>query len=182
MEIKYDNWKILKPAEWRATHVLRPDLDVLAESIINNGWVSPIVVQKSTNTIIDGFHRWICAQTEKTLIKRDKNLVPIIYKDVDNIDAMVMHIMLNRGRGQLVGWYMSQIIRDIYHSGKYNLDEIKEMFSMSYAEVGLMIDGSVFKSKNLAEYEYSKAWVPIEAPAGSAEELVQLETPPNPDR
>lgn len=182
MEFEFIEFNRLKPADWRANYVLRPDLDVLCENIYNYGWIAPIVVQKNTMIIIDGFHRWICAQTDKQIIKRDKKRVPVVYKDVDDIDARIMHIALNRGRGQIVGSYMSQIIRDIYHSKKYSLDEIKEIFSMSVAEVGLMMDGSVFKQRNIAEFEYSKAWVPIEAPKDAVEELVDIEKPPNPDR
>jgi hypothetical protein len=115
-------------------------------------------------------------------MKRDKKEVPVIFQDIDAIDAMVMHISLNRGRGQLVAKHMSNIIRDVYHSGKYNIDEIKDIFNMSYAEIGLMMDSSVIKQRKISEYTYSRAWVPIEAPKGSAEEMAEIEKPPNPDR
>jgi ParB-like chromosome segregation protein Spo0J len=177
--VKFDS---IKPAPWRATHVLKPDLQVLADSLHDYGWVSPIIVQKSTGFIIDGFHRWVCAQSDKRIMKRDKKEIPVIFQDVDAIDAMVMHISLNRGRGQIVAKYMSVIVRDVFHSGKYNIDELKEIFNMSYAEIGLMMDSSVIKQRKISEHTYSRAWVPIEAPKGSAEEMAEIEKPPNPDR
>lgn len=182
MEIEKVKWDQIQPAPWRATHVLKPDLQVLADSLNDYGWVSPIIVQKSTGYIIDGFHRWICAQSDKRVLKRDKKTVPVIFKDVDAIDAMVMHVCLNRGRGQIVAKYMSSIVKDVYHSGKYSPDEIKDIFNMSYAELTLMMDSSVIKQRKITEYSYSKAWVPIEAPQGSAEEIIELEKPPNADR
>lgn len=182
MEIEYIEWNKLQPAPWRATHVLKPDLQVLADSMHDYGWISPIIVQKSTMHIIDGFHRWVCAQSDKKILKRDKKLVPVLFKDIDSIDAMVMHICLNRGRGAIVAKYMSAIVRDVYHSGKYSLDELKDIFSMSYAEMGLMMDSSIIKQRKITEYSYSKAWVPIEVPAGMAEQIVEIESPPNADR
>jgi hypothetical protein len=58
--------------------------------------VCPNNCKKDSSEIIDGFHRWVCAQTDKRILKRDKNLVPVIFEDVDKIDAMLMHIRLNR--------------------------------------------------------------------------------------
>lgn len=182
MEITKVKIDSVSPAPWRATHVLKPDLQVLADSLADYGWLAPIVVQKSTNHIIDGFHRVICAASDKKILKRDNKMIPIIYMDVDNIDAMIAHISLNRGRGSIVAKFMSDIIQDVYHSGKYSLDELKEIFNMSYAEINLMMNPSLIKSKNIAEHDYSKAWIPIEVPKGSAEQMVELEKPPNADR
>ena len=169
----------LQPAPWRATHTLKTDLQVLADSIMDYGWISPIIVQKSTSIIIDGFHRWVCAQSDKKIVKRDKGKIPVIYYDVDDIDAMVMHVSLNRGRGNLVAKYMSDLIKEVHRSGKYSADHLKDIFSMSYAEIGLMLDGSLLKNRNIREHTYSNAWVPIEAPKGSAEELIELEPLPH---
>jgi len=38
------------------------------------------------------------------------------------------------------------------------------------------------KGKKLSEHTYSRAWVPIEAPAGSSPQSVKIERPPNADR
>jgi ParB-like chromosome segregation protein Spo0J len=184
MKIEYVKWDSLRPAPWRATHCLKVDLQILADSIIDYGWYAPIIVKKDTGEIIDGFHRWVCAQSDKRILKRDKNLVPVIFEDVDTIDAMLMHIRLNRGRGQLLAQYMSNIVRELFHSRKYSEDQLKEMLSMSYAEITLMMDGSVLKTRKIKEHKYSKAWVPIEAPAGSLDqdESPTIERPPNKDR
>ena len=101
--------------------------------------------------------------------------------DIDTVDAMVMHIRLNRARGQIVAKYMSSVVRDIAASKKYSLHEIEELFNMNMLELDLMLDGSLLKMRKVKEHTYSKAWVPIEAPAGAVESVV-LERPPNEDR
>lgn len=168
-------------APWRAVHVLKPDLRLLTESIRDYGLISPIVVQKKTNHIIDGYHRWLACVNDKNIQRSLAGIVPVLVVDVDNIDAMVMHVRLNRARGQLVAKYMSSIVRDIAISKKYSLKEIEELFNMNMLELDLMLDGSLLKMRKVKEHTYSKAWVPIEAPAGAVESVV-LERPPNEDR
>ena len=167
----------LKPAEWRVTHTLKPDIKVLAGLMIDFGWVSPIIVQKSSMTIIDGFHRWLCAQQEPSKIN---GKVPIVLVDVDDMDAMLMHVRLNRGRGEVVTKHLSNLVRSIVHSKKYSIEQIKDLLTMSNSEIAAMIDGTVIKQRKIKEHVYSRAWVPIEAP--SEPEMPSLERPPNADR
>lgn len=171
----------LSVAPWRATHVLKPDLRLLANSIREYGMVSPIVVQKKTMHIIDGFHRFIVCNNDKSIQRSMGGIVPVVFFDVDNIDAMVMHIRLNRARGHLVAKHMSSVIRDIALSKKYSLQEMEELFNMNMIELDLMLDGSLLKTRAVKEHTYSNAWVPIEAPAGTVDSVV-LERPPNEDR
>lgn len=169
----------LKPAEWRTTHTLKPDLKVLAGSILDFGWTSPIVVQKDSFKIIDGFHRWVCAQSEQVK-KIGNGKVPIVIVDVDEIDAMLMHVRLNRGRGDVVTKHLSNLVRSVVHSKKYSIEQIKDLLTMSNSEIAAMVDGTVIKQRKIKEHTYSRAWVPIEAP--SEPEMPSLERPPNADR
>jgi hypothetical protein len=52
---------------------------------------------------------------------------------------------------------------------------------MRVDELELLLDGTLIKMRKIPQHTYSRAWVPIEVPAG--EELpVVIERPPNPDR
>ena len=140
----------LKPADWRSTHTLKPDLKVLAGSILDFGWTSPIVVQKDSFKIIDGFHRWVCAQSEQ--IKKISNgMVPIVIVNVDEIDAMLMHVRLNRGRGDVVTKHLSNLIRSVVHSKKYSIEQIKDLLTMSNSEIAAMVELPIEQVQNLHE-------------------------------
>lgn len=178
---KHVNPSILQPATWRATHVLKPDLKVLVRSIEKYGLISPIIIQKDSNTIIDGHHRIIAISMSKELVKRFGKGVPCTEFDIDDIEAMIMAVQINRGRGLIIAKRMSNIVKHIYRSKKYSIDEIDEFFNMGVLESELMLDGSLIKTKNLKEHVYSKAWVPIEAPAKSKDVPI-IESPPNMDR
>lgn len=171
---------IVEPS-WRATHVLKPDLELLQQSIVDYGLLSPIIIQKKSSVVIDGYHRWVAIRSHKQLASEYKDSVPALIFDIDDIDAMLLHLRLNRGRGDIFAYNMSTIIKDIVFSGKYDEDEVGELLNMNAIELDMMLDGSLLKSRKVKDHTYSKAWVPIEVPAQREEKPV-LERPPNADR
>lgn len=173
----------IRPADWRATHVLKPDMKLLAQSMIAFGWVAPIIVRQKDSRIIDGYHRWVIAQNDREFArKHGAKTVPVIFYDVDSIDAMVMHIALNRSRGQLVARHLSPLVKSILKTKKYSEADMRRMLTMSRQELDTLLDGTLFKQRKVEDYEYSKAWVPVEVPAGQTIDSVKIELPPNADR
>lgn len=168
---------VLRPASWRTTYLIKTDLEVLARSLEDYGWLQPIVVQKSTNVIIDGNYRWEISSNITSLSKDTKKMVPVIYVDCDDVDAMLMHVRLNRGRGSTQAKKVSRIIQMVSSSRKYPESHIKRIFNMHPDEIGLMIDGTLLKDKKISEHKYSSAWVPVEAPASTKEQAVVIERP-----
>lgn len=171
----------LSESPWRATHVLKPDLELLRDSIIEYGILSPIIIRKKKHQIIDGYHRWLVIRSSKELMKRyDGNIEALVF-DIDEIDAMVMHLRLNRGRGAIFANNVSTIVKDVCYSGKYDSEELRQLLNMNVMEMDVMLDGTLLKSRKVKDHTYSKAWVPIEVPAGKPDNAV-LERPPNADR
>lgn len=173
----------IRPADWRANHVLKPDMKLLSQSMMTFGWTAPLVVREQDSRIIDGYHRWLIAQTDREFgRKHGAKTVPVVFYDIDSIDAMVMHIVLNRSRGQLVARRLSPLVRNILKTKKYSEADMRRILTMSRDEIATLLDGTLFKQRKIDEYEYSKAWVPIEVPAGKTIENVKIELPPNADR
>ena len=180
-QMEWVNATELKLAPWRTTYIIKTDLEVLARSLEDYGWLQPIVVQKSSNTIIDGAYRWMISANLSKLRKMTDGMVPVIYVDCDDIEAMLMHGRLNRGRGEVVAQKLSRIIKSVIRSRKYGEADIKRMFVMHMDEVDLMVDGTLLIDKNISEHKYSSAWVPIEAPASAKDAPMSIERPPNSD-
>lgn len=170
--VKVEN---LQPAKWRANYVLRPDYLLLRESMDSYGWLQPIIARSNDNTIIDGFHRWIVA----TEIDKLGEAVPVIWVKCDEIDAMVMHLRLNRARGALVPKFVSGTLRRILHSHKFEREELRKMLHMSPDEFDVLADGTLVKIRKVKEHKYSAAWVPVET-KGQAQAMT-IERPPTPD-
>jgi ParB-like chromosome segregation protein Spo0J len=178
MDIQEVHYETIHPADWRSTHTLKPDLKTIATSITENGWLSPIVVQRSTNDIIDGFHRWGIAQTVTKVSKRDKGMVPVQFLDIDSIEARILHVQMNRGRGFIVPRYLSMLVRDVLRSKKYDERELKLLLGMGIDEFTLLLDGTILKQRKIAEHTFNSAWVPVDNNNGVAP---TFERPPNKD-
>lgn len=182
MKIEFvDIEKLVKP-EWHATYIVRPDLLVLSTSLFQHGFLAPIVVQKNTNIIIDGCQRWMLSKEIVELNKKNNNLVPVVFVDCDSLEAMMMHLQLNRGRGNLLAHKVSSIVRDLFNSGKYTEKDFDRLLTMKHDELDVLFDGTIIKQKKISEHKYSRAWVPVEAPAGTVNAVPVIERPPNKDR
>lgn len=182
LNIKYADPKSLSVPEWRATHILRPDLLVLSASLGELGFIEPIHVRKATGEIIDGSERFLLATSIKQINHHIKNGIPVIEHDIDSLSAMMLHLRLNRGRGAVVAKPMSNIIKKLRLSGKYKLTDFESILCMKGDELSLMLDGSLVKTRKISEHKYSRAWVPVEAPPGTIDSGPIIERPPNEDR
>ena len=172
----------LRPANWRSTYILKPDQKVLVSSLITYGWVQPIVANSKNQTIIDGHERWLIAANEKEIVERDNGLVPVQWVNCDDIDAMLMHVRLNRGRGSLYAKNLSRLLMKVLRSEKYDEATLRRMLGMQREEFELLSDPGLLKSRNVAGHTYSRAWVPVEAPTGAAGVSISIERPPTPDQ
>lgn len=174
--------KILKIPAWGATSILRPEKMLLRLSMVEHGWLQPLIVRASDDRIIDGYQRYIISIDEEKFVKKYGKLIPVIYQDVDEIEAIVMHIRLNRARGSVNSYALSRAVKRIIASGKYEEDDLSNLFLMHDDEIDLLLSDGLLKKKNWQKYEYSRAWVPIEVAKPIAQDTVNIERPPNKDR
>lgn len=182
MQIDWVKLESLRAPKWGSTYLLRPDKILLSQSLRESGWLQPLVVRRSDHTLIDGTKRWDLALSDDRIIKRYGQSAPVVYHDVDEIDAMVAHVRLNRARGNVHPVGLSALVKRILDSGKYSISDLTSLFVMTDDEIDLLVSEGLLKKKNWQAYEYSRAWVPIEVPAGSESDSVTFERPPNPDR
>jgi len=158
----------LKPAKWvSSSYVVSPDYRRLTNSIISYGILSPIVCQPN-GTIIDGYHRWTVANEQKI------KTVPVMVVDIDDIDAMLLHIDLNRSRGVVIAKFLSRMLKKVIASGKYEYDDLRRKLEMTSDEFDVLADGSLVKMRKIKQHSYSPAWVPIESASG---EDIRIERP-----
>jgi hypothetical protein len=137
----------------------------------------PILVQKDTMYIIDGFARWVAWQN---IGHERPPHFPIEIMNLDETDSMILHVEINRARGSLVAKDLSVLIKRCLRSGKYDPDKLREKLSMTPDEFDILADGSLVKRKKMRKHKYSKAWVPIET-SGFAE-TPKIERPKTADR
>ena len=183
MKIEIAQISDLVVPSWNTTYILRPDLLVLADSIMSFGLQSPLVVRKENNSIIDGSQRFKLISNNKRLAEKFTDGIPVTYVDCDELDAMVLHVQMNRGRGSIVAKQLSSVVRHLKKSRKFNEQDFVTHFCMKFDELELMMNPTIIKQRKITEHNYSRAWVPVEAPPGTVDKTpVAIEAPPNSDR
>lgn len=124
---------LVKPNDYNPNKVLKKNLDLLTESILNNGFCFPIVIRPDY-TIIDGFHRWIVSGREplKTLLG---NKIPVVIVAHENrADDMAGTITFNRARGTHLLEPMENIVQELLAEG-LTVDEISKKLGMTREEI-----------------------------------------------
>lgn len=173
----------LVAAPWRTTYIVRPDLKLLATSMNRYGWIFPLVACGKSGdgglTLIDGHERLQLAKASPQLMIEGKFVPVVVFPNLSETEAMIMHVTMNRARGQVMNARLSGIVRTIVNSGAYDRSTLMQMLGMTAEEFQILLDGSLVKMRKVSEHVYSKAWVPIEA---GQDEKPQFERPPNPDR
>lgn len=171
----------LRPATWATSHLLRPDERLLADSLTLHGWLSPLVVTR-TGLIVDGNQRYRMVVSDPKVAAALPDKIPVNVVEVDEVDAMLMHMRLNRGRGMVVAKRVSGLLHEVLAAGRYDRQTLRKMLCMTNEEFDVLYDAVYVKLKAVSQHQYSRAWVPIEAPKpGQVTSSMEYEYPVNPD-
>lgn len=150
----------LKANGYNPNVVLDKELQLLKLSLLKQGWLQAVLVNKRDMEIIDGYHRWWLCSNDEDVAKMTDGKVPVIYFDLDLAERMMLTIRINRAKGVHVAYRMSEIIHELKKMGKTDA-EIAEGIGATLDEVKLLSMDDVFEKKNIKEYKYSKAWIPV---------------------
>lgn len=150
----------VRPAKWNTScYIVSPDYKRLSKSIDTYGFLNPITIQ-SDGTIIDGYHRWVIGN------ELGAKQIPVVVVDVDDINAMLLHIDLNRYRGIVIAKYLSRMMQRIMESDRFSEDQLRERMGLGQDEFDILLDGTLIKMRKIKQHTYSPAWVPIESKSG----------------
>jgi ParB-like chromosome segregation protein Spo0J len=157
-------WKLaseLDANDYNPNRVLADEFKILALNIVRFGWIQPILINKN-NIIIDGFHRWRLAQDSKELYKLYSGRVPCVVMDIDDREAMLLTIRINRAKGVHEASAMAKIAKKLVNDFGMTPQNLQTELGMGSREVELLLADTVFEIKNISEWQYSKAWYPYE--------------------
>jgi len=140
--------------------VASPEMKLLYESILNDGYTMPIVCyylpELDKYEIVDGFHRYTIINKHKNIYEREGGKLPVVVIDKDISNRMASTIRHNRARGSHSVDLMSNIVAELLEMGKSD-KWIAKHLGMDADELLRLkqITGlaSLFKDK-----EFSKSW------------------------
>jgi ParB-like chromosome segregation protein Spo0J len=161
-------WKAADELEtngWNPNVVHSPELRLLETSILQNGWVQPVLISRD-NLVIDGHHRRMLALTSKALREKYAGMVPCVVMDISLADAMLLTVRINRAKGSHVAIRLSELVQTVVTQHGYTVEEVARQIGGTVAEVNLLLEDDVFKARDIPNWPYSKAWVPVEVRDG----------------
>lgn len=171
--IEWIHARKLTANSYNANVVFTPELRLLEHSILEQGWIQPILASPKLQ-IIDGFHRWRLSLDSDAIKQRYAEEVPVAIVRLEEPDAMMLTVRINRAKGDHVAVRLSDIVQQLHNDLGCTVEEIMKGCGMGKNEVELLLAGTLLKARNLESYKYSKAWVPIEtrhAEKAAAEEF-----------
>ncbi|NOQ30184.1 MAG: IbrB [Helicobacteraceae bacterium] len=134
--------------------------DLLAHSLLTNGWIQPVLAHKETNTIIDGFHRWNLTRTNTELFKMTDGKVPVAFLDISEADRMMLTIRINRAKGVHVAFKMHDLVSSLVKDHELTVNEIAKGIGAPKHEIETLLLEDVFEKKDVKNTAYSRAWRP----------------------
>lgn len=151
--------------------VAKPEMRLLKQSIIEDGWLFPILVfdksvhidgltnneNRNVYTIVDGFHRYTISGDPQVYEMTDGE-VPCIIINPNN--PMATTVRMNRAKGNHGVLKMSEIVLNQIESG-VPVEQVMAQFGMEREEVmRLSRRGGISLSDRVRNAEWSQAWVP----------------------
>ena len=153
--------------DFNPNRVAHPQMKLLKISLLEHGWLAPIVVTED-NVVVDGFHRWTCALQEEEIRALGDGKVPIVRRpQMSKADHMFATVRMNRARGSHYVVAMADIVAQWAEEGLTD-DEIAERCGMDAEEVFRLkqrgkvrvVTDESGKSGPMDHSEFDAAWAP----------------------
>ncbi len=154
------------PNTYNPNSVAPPELQLLYESIREDGYTMPIVCyyskKKDVYVIVDGFHRYRVMLEHRDIYEREKGMLPVSVIDKPFDQRMVSTIRHNRARGTHNVDLMSNIIRELHELGRSDAWIAKHL-GMDKDEI-LRLKQITGLAALFKDVGFGRAWRPVEEP------------------
>lgn len=144
---------------WNPNHVAKPEMDLLYQSILSDGYTQPVVCYPLDNgefEIVDGFHRYLTMKQHKDIYEREGGCLPVVLIDKDISNRMASTIRHNRARGSHSIELMTNIVAELVEAGMSDAWILKNI-GMDAEEL-LRLKQLSGLAALFKDGEFSKAW------------------------
>lgn len=157
-QVQWVHRDTLQPNHYNPNAVAPPELNLLEQSILQDGWTQPIVV--CNRVIVDGFHRWTVSG-RVPVYRMTGGLVPVVeLRDVGLSRRMASTVRHNRARGVHGVLRMADIVEAMFKAGMGS-KQIQSLMGMEAEEVARLADRKgIPASKVITDRDWSQSWSP----------------------
>lgn len=150
----------IRANEYNPNKVARPEMDLLYDSIKEDGYTMPIVCyyheEDDMYEIVDGFHRYSIMLRHEDIYEREGGCLPVSVIDKQISERMASTIRHNRARGTHNIDLMSNIVAELVEMGKSDA-WIARHLGMDVDEI-LRLKQITGLAALFADKEFSRAW------------------------
>jgi len=150
----------IRANEYNPNKVARPEMELLYQSIKEDGYTMPIVCyyheEDDMYEIVDGFHRYTIILRHKDIYDREGGCLPVSVIDKPISERMASTIRHNRARGTHNIDLMSNIVAELVEMGKSD-HWIAKHLGMDVDEI-LRLKQITGLAALFADKEFSRAW------------------------
>jgi len=151
----------VKPNDYNPNNVAEVELQLLATSILHDGYTQPVVTiydqENDEYVIVDGFHRYYVMVSNETVRERCHGLLPVTVIKKGLNDRMASTIRHNRARGKHSISGMSNLVFSLLDNG-WSDSEVCNELGMEPEEL-LRLKHITGFSKLFADTKYRRAWM-----------------------
>jgi ParB/RepB/Spo0J family partition protein len=152
LRIEYVPIDSIKPNPYNPNRQAEKEFEMLRDSMREDGFTQPIVVQRASNEIVDGEHRWRAGRAEGL------ETVPVVFVDMTPEQMRVSTLRHNRARGAEDQDLSAQVLRDLRELGA--LEWAQHTLHLSDDEINALIN-DVPVSEALAAGSFTEGWAPV---------------------
>ena len=150
----------IRANEYNPNKVARPEMELLYQSIKEDGYTMPIVCyyhkEDDMYEIVDGFHRYTIILRHKDIFEREGGCLPVSVIDKPISERMASTIRHNRARGTHNIDLMSNIVAELVEMGKSD-HWIAKHLGMDVDEI-LRLKQITGLAALFADKDFSRAW------------------------
>jgi hypothetical protein len=150
----------VEPNDYNPNSVAKVEMGLLYKSIKHDGYTQPIVTifdeEKQKYVIVDGFHRYFTAKTNKDILERNLGHLPCVVIEKDINERMAATVRHNRARGAHSVTGMGSMVFEMLQNG-WTDEEICNHLGMEPEEI-LKLKHITGFSKLFKDVEYNKSW------------------------
>lgn len=155
---------LLRANDYNPNHVAPPELKLLQQSIVEDGWTQPLVIRPAEEQedgtcfeIVDGFHRWTVSG-RKVVAEMTAGHVPCVTIDPDPTQQKMSTIRHNRARGKHHVVKMADIIDSLLADGVTEADLMTRL-GMDQEEVSRLSERGKMTDRAGAD-TFGESWRP----------------------
>lgn len=160
--IKWTPTEELQSNDYNPNTVLTAEMDLLAFSLMKQGWIQPILASSQKEEggypIIDGYHRWWLTGNHDGVRAMTGGKVPVAFLDLTRAERIALTVRINRAKGVHAALKMHELVLELHEEHEWTMKKIGEEIGADRDEVNLLLADGVFGKKKIHLHAYSPAW------------------------